>query len=145
MVSAVRWDTIGAAIATKLAAVSGIDNASSTDLSNVVLTPSVKVLLPQRIDIGQQTGGHEELRGDFTCDLLVAKTADVGTAFATVYTLIEAIRVAWWTNETLGLTEVASSSTVSYELLSLTYGGIEYPGCRIMVAVVCRSTGNRTA
>lgn len=145
MVSAVRWDSIAAAIAAKFATVAGINSASSTALSSAGSTPSVVVMLPETIEITERTGMQERLSGDFLCDLLVARISDVGTAQAQVYTLIEAIRVEWWRTIKLGLDEVQDSAVTSFRLGQMEYAGQPYQGCRIIVHVIAKSTGSRSA
>lgn len=145
MVSPVRWDSIAAAIAAKFALVSGINAASSTDLSVVTNAPCVMVMLPEEIQVNERTGMQERLEGDFLCDLLIARTADIGTAQAQVYPIIEAIRVEWWRTIKLGLDEVQDSAVTRFRLGEMEYAGQMYQGCRIIVHVIAKSVGSRSA
>ena len=144
------WTGIRAAIAATAAAVSGIEEGTSTDLSNVVLTPCVKITHVESAIIDDSGGGRgagfEARLATIRGELVVAKTADIGRAMPNVETYCEDLTVAYRTGLQLGYTGVVQDSWLdSWEAGDLEYGGVTYAGASLTFKVKVRENVTRTA
>lgn len=140
------WHGIRAALATKLGAVSGVESASADSIDNAPSTPAVLITNVSTLDMTDRGAGYEYREADINGLLLVARTADTGTAMDTAEDLAEAITVAMRTGVQLGYTGIVQDSYVRLiQLGGVTVGGIDYVGATMVFRVVVRENVTRTA
>ena len=139
------WHAVRAAIATKLGAVSGVESASADSIDNAPSTPAVLITNVSTLDMTARGPGCEYREADINGLLLVARTADTGTAMQTAEDLAEAITVAMRTDVQLGYVGIVQDSYVRLmQLGEVTVGGIAYVGASMTFRVAVRENVTRT-
>lgn len=134
----IPWAGIKAAIATKLAAVSGVNSGTSTDLEGLGEMPSIKVTGITSMDIDASMGSQEFVNADINVDLLIARPGPITNAIASSDSIIEGCRIAAQSDVDLGYPALVRFSQITrVEVGEMEYAGEQVFGAKMTYRVEC--------
>lgn len=140
------WHGIRQALATKCAAIAGINQATADAIEGAPDTPAIFVLNIANLDMTDRGHGYESRDADINALLVLTRSPGLGTATEQADDLMELIDVAFRTGINLGYPAIVQDAyrASASEDSEITIGGVEYIGYRMTFRVRVRENVTRS-